>query len=498
LLSPSRMLLAGSGMLLLGALAYAGTWLLARIGVGPLARPRPLTPATTTAPPPDGWLRPGAFAGIPWLYALGCIAIIPIVVYVITYIPWANLGNRITDTWPAGNTGQTLFDLTKGMYDYHNNLRSGHAASSPWWAWPFDLKPVWFYQGGFANNTTGLIYDSGNLVIFWLGIPAVAFAAWQAWVRRSLPLTLIVLAVFGMWLPWARIDRATFQYHVFTSLPFVIIALAYFLAELWHGASVRTFLAARIAGGLAILGPPILWLLRPELCGIAGTNSIHPDGVACGASTLSRALDVTDSTLAALVIAIVAAIAVIIVVRMQRSEGSGGRGGSTTMLATVAAVLLVAGAAVVGTQYLFSGLVVTTFDVRADDFYVLVLALLVAPAYYAFRARDPRRWVAGVVGAAAVWFVVWYPNLTGMPLPNSISHAYLLLLPTWNYDFQFSVNLDAAVEGSMLTPEAMILGGVTAVFCLMAMVVARQWRIESGAAAAASSLEAVGEGANVG
>ena len=55
------------------------------------------------------------------------------------------------------------------MYEYHNNLRAAHAASSPWWAWPFDLKPVWFYQGGFAGDTAASIYDAGNLVIWWLG-----------------------------------------------------------------------------------------------------------------------------------------------------------------------------------------------------------------------------------------------------------------------------------------------------------------------------------------
>ena len=66
------------------------------------------------------------------------------------------------------------------MYDYHNNLTAAHAASSPWWAWPFDLKPVWFYQEGFAGATTAAIYDAGNLVIWWLGVPAMAFVAWQA------------------------------------------------------------------------------------------------------------------------------------------------------------------------------------------------------------------------------------------------------------------------------------------------------------------------------
>ena len=120
----------------------------------------------------------------------------------------------------AATTGQTLADLTASMYRYHDNLRAAHAASSPWWAWPLDLKPVWFFSEGYAGRSTGLIYDTGNLVIFWLGIAAMAFARWAAWRRRSLSLTLLVILWAALWLPWARIDRATFQYHVYASLPF--------------------------------------------------------------------------------------------------------------------------------------------------------------------------------------------------------------------------------------------------------------------------------------
>ncbi len=133
------------------------------------------------------------------------------------------------------------------MYQYHDNLRAEHAASSPWWAWPLDLKPVWFFQERYAGSTTGLIYDTGNLVIFWMGIAGMAFSAWMAWRRRSLALALVVIMWAALWLPWARIDRATFQYHVYASLPFMVLALAYFLAELWHGPSVRAWFLARAA-----------------------------------------------------------------------------------------------------------------------------------------------------------------------------------------------------------------------------------------------------------
>ncbi len=77
----------------------------------------------------------------------------------------------------------------------------------------------------------------------------MAFVACQAFRRRSLALALILIGVrCASGSPWARIDRAAFQYHYYTSLPFVILALAYFVAELWHGPSRRTWLLARVGG----------------------------------------------------------------------------------------------------------------------------------------------------------------------------------------------------------------------------------------------------------
>ena len=39
-----------------------------------------------------------------------------------------------------------------------------------------------------------------------------------------------------------------------------------------------------------------------------------------------------------------------------------------------------------------------------------------------------------------MWFVVLYPNIAALPLPDTIVNAYQGLLPTYLYAFQFSVN----------------------------------------------------------
>ena len=95
----------------------------------------------------------------------------------------------------------------------------------------------------------------------------------MAFGRRSPALALIAIGFAAQWVSWARIDRAAFQYHYYTALPFVILALAYLVAELWNGPSRRTWLAVRLAGAAAIMAPAALWLFSRPLCGLVGVET---------------------------------------------------------------------------------------------------------------------------------------------------------------------------------------------------------------------------------
>ena len=137
--------------------------------------------------------------------------------------------------------------------------------------------------GGPGGGTSASIYDAGNLVIWWLGIPAMAFAAVMAWRAPQPALTLIAVGFAAQWISWARIDRAAFQYHYYTALPFVVLALAYFLAELWHGASRTTWLLARVGAAVADPAAAVLWVLSRPLCGFVDVVSVNPGSQACPA-----------------------------------------------------------------------------------------------------------------------------------------------------------------------------------------------------------------------
>jgi predicted membrane-bound dolichyl-phosphate-mannose-protein mannosyltransferase len=427
-------------------LAAAGLYtlfvLLGRLGFGPLAvPPDPDDPAALLDPPGDppiGWLRLGAGWGLPAIWLVVGLVVIPLGLYVLSYLPWAMVENhQIVAGWPPGHTGQTLLDLTDKMYTYHNSLSTPHPASSPWWAWALDLKPVWFYEEGFAGQTSASIYDAGNLVAWWLGIPALAFTCWQAFKRRSAPLALVAIGFAVQWISWARIDRAAFQYHYYTAIPFLFLALAYFLAELWHGPSRRTWLLARLAAGVAVLGPFLLWLLHRPLCAVVRVTDIVPGSQAC--PTLIPEVTVTPRAVA---IAIVVGVGVLLLLRellMVTDEPARLDGGfrpwrRAAFIAVGTTVLFVLASTVLNDA---QGIDLTNIPV--EPIALLVTIALTPVAAYVATARDSRRFVAGAIGAMAFWFVLWYPNISALPLPAAIHNAYQGFLPTYLYPFQFWV-----------------------------------------------------------
>jgi hypothetical protein len=48
------------------------------------------------------------------------------------------------------------------------------------------------------------------------------------------------------------------------------------VAELWNGATRRTWMWARIAAGVAIVGPALMWVLSRPLCAFVGVESVSP------------------------------------------------------------------------------------------------------------------------------------------------------------------------------------------------------------------------------
>ncbi len=202
------------------------------------------------------WYVPGEMGGFSWPWVAACLGVIPLLVYFLAYVPYLQLGHGIATQGLGPGYGWSLDEMQSQMFGYHFGLQAGHPAASPWWSWPLDLKPVWFYSHSYDDRLLAVIYNGGNPILFWAGIPAILFAGVQAWRRRSPALVLVVAAFAFQYLPWTRIERATFHYHYFTAVMFAMIAVAYVIDEglrSWRQRSLAVaFLVAAVVAGVLI------------------------------------------------------------------------------------------------------------------------------------------------------------------------------------------------------------------------------------------------------
>ena len=200
------------------------------------------------------WHRPGEMAGFAWAWAGACLVIVPLTIYALSYLPYVALGHPWAGPDAGPGYGWSVDQLHRQMFGYHFNLTAGHASSSPWWSWPLALKPTWFHSGGpFDGDRIAVIYNGGNPLLFWAGIPALVAAGVLAWRRRSAALVLLVVAFAFQFVPWIRIERATFAYHYLTAVIFAMVAVAYVVDELlrrpaWRQVAIGYLVLAGIAG----------------------------------------------------------------------------------------------------------------------------------------------------------------------------------------------------------------------------------------------------------
>ena len=209
--------------------------------------------ASLRSPASDArWWKPGELGGFAWAWAGACLVMVPLTVYALTYVPYLQLGH---DWAAAGGPGYgwSIEELHAQMFGYHYNLTAGHASSSPWWSWPLALKPTWFFNGSYDADQVAVIYNGGNPILFWAGVPAILASAVLAWKRRSMALVLVVAAFAFQLVPWVRIERATFAYHYFTAVMFTMIAIAYVVDELLRRPAWRD-LAIGFLGLVALFG----------------------------------------------------------------------------------------------------------------------------------------------------------------------------------------------------------------------------------------------------
>ncbi len=143
--------------------------------------------------------------------------IIPIGIYLASYIPFF--------LRPENTSLKDLWDLQVRMYHYHSDLVATHPFTSPWYLWPLDIKPVWYYQGIVKEGYIASIAVFGNPIIWWSGILGMLYCIKEAFVERETKCLFLSIAILSVYLPYALVGRIMFLYHYFPVVPLMILTL---------------------------------------------------------------------------------------------------------------------------------------------------------------------------------------------------------------------------------------------------------------------------------
>lgn len=178
--------------------------------------------------------------------------LIPVVVYILTYLPFFYHGNSFMD----------FLTMQQNMYIYHGGVTQTHPYQSPWWQWPLLLRPVFLFYDELGDGLRAYIYLVGNPFIWWTGIFFSMLAAYQVFKKEYPPLLFAVVSVFAYWLPWAFSPRKiVFIYHFMPSLVFVFVIISYFLWKLWEDSRKGRIIAVvylLLAAGVFFYFYPVL------------------------------------------------------------------------------------------------------------------------------------------------------------------------------------------------------------------------------------------------
>lgn len=154
--------------------------------------------------------------------ALYCF-LLPLAVYFCTHLilPFIK-GYEWSDLW--------TYQFT--MLHYHAHLTASHTYGSSWWSWPLMTRPIWY----FFERKNDLVYGIlciANPIVMWAFIPAMGYLIWNGIAKKSWISVFIVLGFLSQWLPWAFIGRVKFFHYIYPAMPFLALAIAMVLKDLW-------------------------------------------------------------------------------------------------------------------------------------------------------------------------------------------------------------------------------------------------------------------------
>lgn len=196
-----------------------------------------------------------------WLCVL-FFGVIPIAIYVLSYIPYMNCeGTGLLGVWQN----------QEEMLTYHGKtvLGSTHSFDSPWYEWPVNVRPIWYYTGSVGDKVE-VINSFGNPIVWWTGLIALFYCAYDAYKTKDKTSLFLVISYFAQLIPWVFVTRLTFIYHYFPCVPFIVLMTAYAALKLQAKCKGTKWVLL----GITVLAILLFVIFYPVLAGYPVDNEI--------------------------------------------------------------------------------------------------------------------------------------------------------------------------------------------------------------------------------
>lgn len=172
------------------------------------------------------------------LSCFGFFVAIPIIIYLLSYIPYYIVENAyIKDL-------KTFIEWQQYMYSYHHDLVATHPYSSMWYTWPITKQSILYWVGTTSSGAITRIALLGNPAIWWFSIPCMIYTVISAIKNKKFEYFFLIIAIVSMMISYVGIDRIMFLYHYFPILPFVMLTIVAFIK--WICEKTKTDIAIYI------------------------------------------------------------------------------------------------------------------------------------------------------------------------------------------------------------------------------------------------------------
>ncbi|MBR3470648.1 MAG: phospholipid carrier-dependent glycosyltransferase [Lachnospiraceae bacterium] len=172
-------------------------------------------------------------------FCLIFFVLIPIVIYLLSYIPFR-------DNYTKGLIERALRNQ-QTMYNYHSNLEATHYFASPFYEWPVIIRPIWYYSRVIDPTMRETINSFGNPLVWWASIPAFCYMIYLFFCKKDKRAGFLIIGYASQYLPWVLVTRLTFIYHYFPSVVFLVLMIGYSFRNIKEKTSQKTYLTLTIA-----------------------------------------------------------------------------------------------------------------------------------------------------------------------------------------------------------------------------------------------------------